>query len=54
VSIDPFSNEDNDLFGQVKQAMRINARLRFGLRRLHGLVIENATLQHQVERSSHC
>jgi hypothetical protein len=28
--------------------MRINSKLRFGLRRLHGLVIENANLQHQV------
>lgn len=28
--------------------MRINSKLRFSLRRLHGLVIENANLQHQV------
>jgi hypothetical protein len=29
--------------------MRVNSKLRFGLRRLHGLVIENANLQHQVK-----
>jgi len=28
--------------------MRVNSKLRFGLRRLHGLVIENANLQHQI------
>ena len=28
--------------------MHLNSKLRFGLRRLHGLVIENANLQHQV------
>ena len=42
------SLEDKDLIDQVKQAMRINAKLRFSLRKLHGLVIENANLQHQV------
>ena len=40
--------EEKTLTGQVKQAMRVNSKLRFGLRRLHGLVIENAHLQHQV------
>lgn len=39
---------DNDLIGQVKQAMHVNSKLRFSLRRLHGLVIENTSLQHQV------
>lgn len=34
---------------QLKQAMRINSKLRFSLRRLHGLVIENANLHHQVK-----
>lgn len=43
--------EDKDLINQVKQAMRINAKLRFNLRKLHGLVIENANLQHQVRLS---
>ena len=43
--------EEKTLTGQVKQAMRINSKLRFGLRRLHGLVIENAHLQHQVRRT---
>ncbi|UJR14670.1 hypothetical protein I4U23_001663 [Adineta vaga] len=43
------SLQDNkDLIGQVKQAMHLNSKLRFGLRRLHGLVIENASLQHQI------
>ena len=42
------SPEQTDLIAQVKQAMRLNSKLRFGLRRLHGLVIENANLQHQV------
>lgn len=40
--------QEKDLINQVKQAMRINAKLRFTLRKLHGLVIENANLQHQV------
>jgi hypothetical protein len=43
-----YSRQENDLVGQVKQAMCLNSKLRFGLRRLHGLVIENANLQHQV------
>ena len=43
-----YSSQEKDLVGQVKQAMRVNSKLRFGLRRLHGLVIENANLQHQV------
>lgn len=42
--------EEKNLIGQVKQAMHVNAKFRFGLRRLHGLVIENAHLQHQVRR----
>lgn len=41
--------ENSTLVGQVKDAMRMNSKLRFALRRLHGLVIENAHLQHQVE-----
>ncbi|CAF3189262.1 unnamed protein product [Rotaria sp. Silwood2] len=40
--------QEKDLVGQVKQAMRLNSKLRFRLRRLHGLVIENANLQHQI------
>jgi hypothetical protein len=43
-----YSSQENDLIGQIKQAMRVNSKLRFSLRRLHGLVIENANLQHQV------
>ncbi|CAM4745380.1 unnamed protein product [Rotaria magnacalcarata] len=39
---------EKDLAGQVKQAMRVNSKLRFTLRRLHGLVIENTNLQHQI------
>ena len=52
--------QEKDLINQVKQAMRINAKLRFSLRKLHGLVIENANLQHQVNPfssiflSQHC
>lgn len=42
---------EKDLMGQIKQAMRINSKLRFRLRRLHGLVIENANLHHQVKFS---
>jgi hypothetical protein len=45
-----YSPQGKNLIGQIKQAMRINSKLRFGLRRLHGLVIENANLQHQVNR----
>jgi hypothetical protein len=40
--------QEANLVERVKQAMRINSKLRFGLRRLHGLVMENAHLQHQV------
>ncbi|CAF1442640.1 unnamed protein product [Rotaria sp. Silwood1] len=43
-----YSSQEKDLVKQVKQAMRLNSKLRFGLRRLHGLVIENANLQHQI------
>jgi hypothetical protein len=43
-----YSSLENNLVGQVKQAMRVNSKLRFRLRRLHGLVVENANLQHQV------
>ncbi|CAF0993367.1 unnamed protein product [Rotaria sordida] len=46
-----YSSQEKDLPGQVKQAMRLNSKLRFGLRRLHGLVIENANLQHQIHDS---
>ena len=46
-----YSSQENDLIGRIKQAMRLNSKLRFGLRRLHGLVIENANLQHQVNSS---
>jgi len=42
---------EKDLIGQVKQAMRANAKLRFGLRRLHALVTENTNLQHQIHTS---
>jgi hypothetical protein len=42
------SPQEKELIGQIKQAMRVNSKLRFSLRRLHGLVIENANLQHQV------
>lgn len=42
--------ENSTLVGQVKDAMRMNSKLRFALRRLHGLVIENAHLQHQVHQ----
>lgn len=40
--------EENHFQKQIKQAMRINSKLRFSLRRLHGIVIENANLHHQV------
>ncbi|CAF1436501.1 unnamed protein product, partial [Adineta ricciae] len=44
------SFEKKGLIDQVKQAMHLNSKLRFGLRRLHGLVIENTTLQHQIHQ----
>jgi len=46
ISDEKFNSKEQN---QIKQAMRINSKLRFSLRRLHGLVIENANLQHQVK-----
>lgn len=52
IQINQRVSQEKDLINQVKQAMRINAKLRFSLRKLHGLVIENANLQHQVNSFS--
>ncbi|CAF1315482.1 unnamed protein product [Adineta steineri] len=43
-----YSSQEKDLIGQVKQAMHLNSKLRFSLRRLYGLIIENTNLQHQI------